>query len=612
MASISSSVISESLSFFLLSPGLHRHLLTSTTDKSGRKFAPKVPVRRGGPAAATPAASATRKPDTDAQTQPAAGERTPPPSQQQPTTEDNEVATTSPSHTRAAAVRPPSSPSRQHPRPSSRDKQAVPIPVPARGRDSSTATSPPPPSTARTTSLQKTPTATTRPSPTKPSTPQVSQPPQVDGAGSDKRSLDGQQRPDRSGASTTRSRGTTEPSVPPDDNDADVRPAKRIRTTGPATRTLSSQADRRTSETEQRNPTEEPSRKRSSGANPDKTHAKRRKSAADAADEVVADAVQEKTPQRRKREKTPENAGSIEIMSGVVKMSDLCKDIRIGKKSRREIELQNMDGEETARKRKEKEERRREEGTAEQRNESADTQATAAAETHDSAAAAAGGPKMRIVNGEIVLDAASLQIDRHADAAREMDNMEAVEENPLTRKINSSSFGKRAKAESWDGELTDLFYRGLRMFGTDFMMISKMFPGRTRRHIKLKFSNEERRHPERIKEALLGPRESVTLEDYSHMTNTLFDDPRVVEQELEEEKKKIEEQHAQEKEAREELLRHPEGEPNVLPSIENEDKEKDKDKDTDNNTKRPRNNQKKNANAKPGGGTEEILGSIDD
>jgi transcription factor TFIIIB component B'' len=210
---------------------------------------------------------------------------------------------------------------------------------------------------------------------------------------------------------------------------------------------------------------------------------------------------------------------------------------------------------------------------------------------------------MRIVNGEIVLDTSSLQIDRHADAARDADEMEQVEENLLTRKINSASFGKRTKVESWDMEMTNLFYRGLRMFGTDFMMISKMFPGRSRRQIKLKFSNEERKNPDRIKQTLLGPRETVTLEDYSDMTNTVYDDPKIIEQELAAEKRKIEEEHEKQiQAAKDQLLRNP-AKPNVLPSIEGGGVH------TGN---RRQFGHGRAVRAVGGGGTEQVLGSIDD
>ncbi|EFR03465.1 hypothetical protein MGYG_06463 [Nannizzia gypsea CBS 118893] len=331
---------------------------------------------------------------------------------------------------------------------------------------------------------------------------------------------------------------------------------------------------------------------------------KRKRAVEDVAAEVVADAVREKKPRTsRKRAVTPENSESIEIVSAVVTMSDLCRDLRTGKTSKREMELRTMDWAEIARKKKEREERKKGGSRSQSaKGDATDTPKPAEKKMRPSAEVAAG-PQMRIVNGEIVLDTSSLQIDRHADADRNADDMEEVEENPLTRRINAASFGKRTKLETWDEETTDLFYKGLRMFGTDFMMISKMFPGRTRRHIKLKFSNEERREPERIKRTLLGPREPVDLDAYSEMTNTVYDDPRAIQRELDEEKKRIENEHAEEQMAREEQLRHPGGKSGdkVLPSIEGES-----------NEARRRREKKKAEKAKFGGGTEEILGSIDD
>lgn len=311
---------------------------------------------------------------------------------------------------------------------------------------------------------------------------------------------------------------------------------------------------------------------------------------------------------RRQRATTPEDAESYEITPTAVKMSDLCRDLPRGKKSKREVELRNMDRAQADRKRngvgKESESSASKENTE-------DVLAKADEERDRAEAESQTGPQMRIVNGEIVLDSSSLQIDRHANAARNAEDLEEVEENPLTRRINAGSFGKKSKAESWDEEMTDLFYRGLRMFGTDFMMISKMFPGRTRRQIKLKFSNEERKYPERIKETLLGPGESISLETYSELTNTVYDDPKIIQQELDEEKKRIEEEHAKEKEAQQELLHNPDGNAananadasgSVLPSIENDSNAVSK-------------KQKKGAQKKKkkfGGGTEEVLGTIDD
>jgi transcription factor TFIIIB component B'' len=280
-------------------------------------------------------------------------------------------------------------------------------------------------------------------------------------------------------------------------------------------------------------------------------------------------------------------------------MSELCKDLKTGKKSKRETELRKMDLTEQERKKRPQDGQESAEGTPIKQNGDADV----ANKDRLPDFRPQSGPVMRIVNGEIVLDTASLQVDRHADAVRSAGDLENVEESSLTRKINQSSYGKRSKTETWDEELTDLFYRGLRMFGTDFMVISKLFPGRSRRQIKLKFNNEERRDPQRIKETLLGPRESIDIETYSEMTKTTYDDPKVIQQELDEEKKRIEEQHAQEKKMQEDLFHNPEG---------SKDSNATSGGDKANGTAVKGKSRKKSMIKNIGGGTEEVLGSIDD
>lgn len=66
------------------------------------------------------------------------------------------------------------------------------------------------------------------------------------------------------------------------------------------------------------------------------------------------------------------------------------------------------------------------------------------------------------------------------------------------------------QGKKWNKDSTDLFYQGLKSFGTDFQMISRMFPGSTRRSIKLKFTREERENPGAVKEALQGDSEIAT------------------------------------------------------------------------------------------------------
>jgi len=299
---------------------------------------------------------------------------------------------------------------------------------------------------------------------------------------------------------------------------------------------------------------------------------------------------------RKKREPTPEGAERVEILPNVIKMSELCKDLKTGRKSKRETELRKLENEELERKWK-----AQEEGL----NTSTSVKETVEPESNNEdrlpPPKPQSGPVMRIVNGEIVLDTASLEVDRHADAARSAGDLEDVVENQLTRKINQATYGKRSKTESWDEEMTDLFYRGLRMFGTDFMVISKLFPGRSRRQIKLKFNNEERRDPQRIKDTLLGPRETISIQTYSEMTQQTFDDPKVIQQELDDEKKRIEEQHEKEKQLQDELMRNPTGT--------GTDDQADGSKASAAPAKAKGRGKKAKAVS---GGTEEVLGSIDD
>ncbi|OJD16714.1 hypothetical protein AJ78_03139 [Emergomyces pasteurianus Ep9510] len=579
-----------------------------TLDKSGKKFAPKAPARRVGAASAGPASARS---SADRQTS------SKPPQPPPPSTTSEVVHSTKCTPQRAEESLHPQPPSQHEPitqsqsqsqsqsqpesqpQPSTRKQAAkstvVPIPVPRRRPSipSAQLTSSPTPTAAPVTysTASATPSETASPPPAKPQ-PSIQESPRT-------------------------TQNESEPKRPRLEQSADSRPAKRTKVAEPVTVKPTStprQEPLRTETSTHVQPSQPgvaTTAKQRSAKRANKPTTKRKQSAEEIADDLVAAATEKKPRARRKRQPTPEDAESIEISPTVVKMSDLCRDLRTGKKSKREMELQSMDLTELTKKQKEREERIRngrrtpKAGSAE-RNVGGD-------EIDRAEAAALGGPQMRIVNGEIVVDAASLQIDRHANAARNEGDMEEVEENPLTKRINAASFGKRTKVESWDEEMTDLFYRGLRMFGTDFMMISKMFPGRSRRQIKLKFSNEERRYPERIKETLLGPREAVDLATYSAMTNTVYDDPRIIEQELDEEKKRIEAEHAREKEAREELMRNPGGvssttgteaagpsDSNILPSIEG-------------GVNGGVRGKKKVAGAyKYGGGTEEILGTIDD
>lgn len=56
--------------------------------------------------------------------------------------------------------------------------------------------------------------------------------------------------------------------------------------------------------------------------------------------------------------------------------------------------------------------------------------------------------------------------------------------------------------DKWTDEENDIFFKALSMYGTDFSMISVLFPHRDRRHIRNKFKKEERERPDEVERAL--------------------------------------------------------------------------------------------------------------
>ncbi|TPX36855.1 hypothetical protein SeMB42_g07003 [Synchytrium endobioticum] len=111
------------------------------------------------------------------------------------------------------------------------------------------------------------------------------------------------------------------------------------------------------------------------------------------------------------------------------------------------------------------------------------------------------GPQLVMVNGVMTLDQTSLIMRQEEEEVEH----EVVDET-TTKLITSASFRKnpRANHQKWSKQETELFYECLSWFGTDFGMISNMFPGRSRPQIKTKFNNEEKCHLQRINNALLN------------------------------------------------------------------------------------------------------------
>lgn len=267
-----------------------------------------------------------------------------------------------------------------------------------------------------------------------------------------------------------------------------------------------------------------------------------------------------KTRRGSRRKATPEEIRNLEVAPSKTRIAELCLDNKAGKISSREQELRDMD--QAAVEEKKQMEALRIDGQPNLQQISGD-EPVAAERTEPLHAwgrqeeLVRSVPKTIIMDGQIMIDPDSLQIDRHANAnaARLGEELSPVEENDLSRRVTSGKWVKRDRSGGWNNELLDRFYQGLRMFGTDFEIISRMFPGKSRHAIKLKFCKEERLDGSRIRAALLGDRMPVMLEEYETMTGTKYKDPSEIQQLLEEDKRRLEEEQELEKQAMEEAAR---------------------------------------------------------
>jgi transcription factor TFIIIB component B'' len=250
---------------------------------------------------------------------------------------------------------------------------------------------------------------------------------------------------------------------------------------------------------------------------------------------------------RRKKQKgenkrgvTPDGAEDEQINPSTMKMAELCKDIRIGVKSSNHDMIQQRLIEQKVKVK-----------LAKLNNEPVPPVEAAeepeSQNQEDPEDLNPSGPQMRIVNGQIVLAENSLRLDRHKRAEAENEEMVEVEENEFSRMTTSGTFMKREPSQVWDSVATATFYQGLAQFGTDFEMISKLFPTRSRRQIKLKFNNEERKNPAQLNKILTGKSVSIDLDDFEEMSGLKLEDVS----EIERERLEIAEEQEQEVRARE-------------------------------------------------------------
>ncbi|KAL9948194.1 Transcription factor TFIIIB component B [Verticillium nonalfalfae] len=263
------------------------------------------------------------------------------------------------------------------------------------------------------------------------------------------------------------------------------------------------------------------------------------------AEGAEGDATGAETPaprKRRERSATPDDADQQTVDPSVLTLKDLTVDLRIGKKFKRYDEILQREREKQAKiaaARRQRALSKSGRGVSVDPSEPSGTPLPGI-DKEDSTPAPVPvpvapaqsqldslGPQFIEVDGQIVLDQRSLQVDAHARAEQrdlaEGITREEQEEHDFSHHVTSNSFlPKTSKIRGpniWNEEDTELLYRGLRMFGTDFQMISAMFPGRTRRHVKMKFNREERLNPTRIHAVLVGEKTvKIDLQEYKQWT----------------------------------------------------------------------------------------------
>lgn len=118
-------------------------------------------------------------------------------------------------------------------------------------------------------------------------------------------------------------------------------------------------------------------------------------------------------------------------------------------------------------------------------------------------------PQVQVINGQIVINEESLVVSHRELNVNDIHTYRRVEET--SSKLNYHTYMNRTPLERWSKSDTELFYKAMQQFGTDFGMIQHFFPGRTRRQVKAKFKIEERKHPLQLANALIH-----RPQDHSH------------------------------------------------------------------------------------------------
>lgn len=127
---------------------------------------------------------------------------------------------------------------------------------------------------------------------------------------------------------------------------------------------------------------------------------------------------------------------------------------------------------------------------------------------------AAAGPIVQIINGEIVLQASSMEVPNARKTVAELEEEfdHVVEEEGHTTVVGASytSFVDRKKPQHWNVTETKLFYNALRQIGTDFACMESYFENRSRKQLKRKYQIEISKNSSLV-ELALNPKAKVAI-----------------------------------------------------------------------------------------------------
>ncbi|ORY70088.1 uncharacterized protein BCR38DRAFT_333378, partial [Pseudomassariella vexata] len=262
---------------------------------------------------------------------------------------------------------------------------------------------------------------------------------------------------------------------------------------------------------------------------------------------------------RRRREPTPEDAEEQRLDLTTTKVGDLTRDLFIGKKFKHAdaiAERQRQMRRDAKLKKLERQKRAMgllpdENETTEDSRAGTPADGDAGTPAPEVAQADSGGNiDYQVIDGQIVINQASLQVDHHAGQETPM---ETVEEDEFTHLTTSATYMRPSRAmggNHWTDEDTERFYHYLQMFGTDFETISHLFPGKTRRHIKLKFNREEKARPKRVNASMMARGTKPVAIDLDEYKSNRRGVPEWEEKEkIEEMQKRLAEEHEADLEA---------------------------------------------------------------